>query len=323
MKNIVIIGGGTGTSTLLKGFKNLSANLSVIVSSWDDGGSNGRLRKELKAFPYSDVRQCLVALATNKDWKSFFEYRYSKGKFSGHTAANLFMAQLQKSTKSVQEPIEIAKKILGVSAQITPATLTPSVLEAVLEDGRKIVSEHVIDSPRKGKGSPIRKLNLKKGILNPLAIKMIKNADVLVFGPGDLYTSVLPNLLAPGVLNAVKRSLAKKVLVTNIMTKTGQTDGFKASNFIKEFTKYAGKKTLDIAIVNSGKPNTKVLETYKKDKAVFVEQDINDNELLGTKIIVKPLLSEAIYKKSKGDKLFRSIIRHDSKKTAKIIMELI
>ena len=321
MKNIVIIGGGTGTSTLLKGLKNYPVNLSVVVSSWDDGGSNGRLIKELKAFPFSDIRQCLAALGEPGFWKDFFSYRFSQGELAGHTAANLFLAQMQKLTGSVTEPINIARQLLNVKAQIYPATLSAATLIAVLESGKKIVGEHLVDSPQKGKFSPIKFLSLSGGKANPAAAKAILNADVLVLGPGDLHTSILPNLLAPGIKLAVAKSQAKKVLVCNLMTKNGQTNGFRASDFVLEFLKYY--PVLDFVILNSQTPKKEVLNKYRQHQSEMVEVDKERLKNLNINIILANLLSPEKVKKTKGDSLKRSFLRHDSKKLAKLITKLI
>ena len=345
MKNIVILGGGTGTSTLLKGLKKYPANLSVVVSSWDDGGSNGRLRKELKAFPFSDIRQCLVALGEEGYWKDFFSFRFNKGPLNGHTAANLFLAELERITKSVTEPINIAKQLLNVKAQIYPATLSPAVLSAVLENGKKIIGEHLIDCPQKGKFSRIKNLKLVATKPNPEAAKAILKADVLVLGPGDLFTSILPNLLAPGLGEAVRKSKAKKVFVGNLMTKDGQTNGFKASDLVLEILSHV--PNLDYAILNKKLPPKNILQKYRHDKSEMVALDkevlksldvypvrspmpfgigsSDRSELTsnGVNIILEDLLVSKEAKKVKGDILKRSFLRHNSEVLAKLIWQMV
>jgi uncharacterized cofD-like protein len=321
MKNIVIFGGGTGTSGLLKGLKNFPVNLSVIISSWDDGGSNGRLRQTLKAFPFSDIRQCLAVLTPSRLWQKFFQLRFSQGELKGHTAGNLFLAGLEKTTNNLEQTIEIASQLLKIPAKILPATLTPSVLSAQLMDGRKIVGEHNIDSPRSGKFSPILKLSLSRAKPNPQAVKAINTADVLVFGPGDLYTSVLPNLVAPNILKAVNQSRAKKVFVGNLMTKDGQTNNFKASEFI-----WAVKKLvpdLDYAIFNSASPGKQLLKNYTHTKSFMVEIDKENLKQCEVKVILEKLLLKEVVSPVKGDVLQRSFLRHNSQKLAKIIYQLL
>ena len=320
MVNIVILGGGTGTSTLLKGLKKYPLNLSVIVSSWDDGGSNGRLRTEEGAFPFSDIRQCLEALGEEGYWKEFFKYRFSSGELKGHTAANLFLAQLQKITHSVVEPISIAKDLLKVSAQIYPATLSPAVLSAILYNGKKITGEHLIDSPQKGKFSRIKSLRLMKGKFNPQAAKAILKADVLVFGPGDLYTSILPNLIAPGLGKAVIKTKAKKVFVCNLMTKDGQTNRFTASDTISEVLRYV--PNLEYAILNKKNPPKGILKKYRHHKSEVVAVDKDRLKYLGVEIILDSLLVSREAKKVRGDVLKRSFLRHNSNKLAKLIWQI-
>jgi len=320
MTNIVILGGGTGTSTLLKGLKKYPANLSVVVSSWDDGGSNGRLRMEERAFPFSDIRQCLVALGQEGYWKEFFKYRFSSGELKGHTAANLFLAQLQKITHSVVKPISIAKDLLKVAAQIYPATLSPATLIAVLENGKKIVGEHLIDSPQKGIFSRIKSLQLKKGKFNPDAARAILKADVLVLGPGDLFTSILPNLIAPGLGRAVMNTKAKKVFVCNLMTKDGQTNGFQASDLVAEILKYV--PNLDYAILNKKQPPKNLLNKYHHHKSEVVVVDKDRLKYLGVEIILDSLLVSREAKRARGDILRRSFLRHNSEKLAKLIWQI-
>jgi uncharacterized cofD-like protein len=327
MKNIVIIGGGTGTSTLLLGLKKYPVNLSVIVPSWDDGGSNGRLRSELDSFPYSDARQCLVALAEgDKTIKQLFDYRFGQGSVSGHTAANLMLAALEKITGGPEQAIAVAERLLKTKGKVLPVTLKPTVLTAVLENGKKIIGEHNIDE-RKGIRNEelgIRNLQLKpNGSANPKAIAAIKNADLIIFGPGDLHTSVLPNLLVKGVTQVIFKSKAKKILVTNIMTKHGQTDGFKASDFVKVISGYLGKSKLDFVIINDRKPSQEWLKRYKAEKGEFVWPDISEIVSKKIKVEADNFLADYAFLNGPGDKLKRSLLRHNSEKLSKTIWQLI
>ena len=317
-KNIVIIGGGTGTSTLLQGLKKYKVNLSVIVSTADDGGSTGKLRRELGVMPPGDIRQCLIALSNAPDKvKQMFNFRFAEGALTGHSAGNIILASLEKATGSIEKAITIISKKLKVNGNIYPATLKPTTLTAILSNGKKIIGEHNIDEPRGNSEFRIQNLELKPiGPVNPKAINAIKNADMIVFGPGDLYTSTVPNLLVKGIKEAVNKSKAKKVFITNIMTKHGQTDGFTSADFVRELEKYLHGK-ITIALINNKRPAAGFLASYKKEKAVFVEPEI------GLKAIAEDLISKNIFKKPSGDKLKRSLVRHDSSKLAKIIWQLI
>lgn len=323
MKNIVIIGGGTGTSTLLQGLKKYPVNLSVVVSTADDGGSTGILRKELGVIPPGDIRQCLLALSNAPDdVKELFNFRFTSGTLKGHNAGNIILAALEKIS-GVEDGISTAGEMLNVRGHVLPVSLTPTTLSAILQNGKKIVGEHFIDD-RKPTGivSPIKNLQLSAAKANPRVLKTLSDADAIVFGPGDLYTSVLPSLLVKGVAGAVNKSRAKKILVTNIMTKFGQTDGFKASDFVKGLEAYL-KGKIDYLLVNNKKPGAKILRKYSKEKAEFVEVDITAISKSKVEAIAMDLLSGKVVNKTAGDKLKRSFLRHDSEKLAKIIWKLI
>lgn len=321
MKNIVIIGGGTGTFTLLTGLRKFPTNNSVIVSSADDGGSTGRLRKDLGVFPPGDLRQCLVGLSyTEEHLKELFNYRFEKGELAGHTAGNIIIAALEKVMGGVEPAVNLAGKLLNVRGSVIPVTLKPTLLTAVLNNGKKIVGEHQIDEPKKDFRFKIKDLNLSPSMsANPKALEVLKSADVIVLGPGDLYTSILPNLLVKGIKEAIDASKAKKVLVASLMTKPGQTNGFSAKDFVEVTNKYLGKKKLDAVIVNSEKPDAKALALYKKTGAEFVQPI---KSLPKVEVISADLLSQHVHKKSKGDTLSRSLLRHDSDRLAQIVYGL-
>ncbi|MBL8029808.1 MAG: YvcK family protein [Candidatus Doudnabacteria bacterium] len=323
MKNIVIVGGGTGAFTLLTGLRNFSTNNTVIVSSADDGGSTGKLRKELGVFPPGDLRQCLVGLSYADGYlKQLFNYRFEKGGLAGHTAGNIILAALEKTTGGVESAVSMAGKLLNVRGQVLPVTLEPTLFTAILNNGKKIIGEHNIDERRsvRNEAFKIKTLQLSPNSpANPKAILALKTADIIVFGPGDLYTSILPNLLVKGIKEAVDVSKAKRVLVTGLMTKPGQTDGFDSAEFVKVVNKYLGNKKLDTVIVNAQKPAKGSLVKYKQAGAEFVRPV---KSLSGVKVILADLVSDMVYKKSKFDKLQRSLLRHNSDRLAQIIYEL-
>lgn len=324
MKNIVIIGGGTGTFTLLSGLRKFPSNNSVIVSTADNGGSGGKLRYELGVIPPGDYRQCLIGLSyTDQVIKDLFAYRFEQGSLKGHTAGNIIISALEKVTGNIESAIEAAGRILNIRGAVLPVTLKPTELSAVLKNGKVLKGEHNIDdqSPT-GKASPIKLLKLTAAPANPKALAAIKHADVIVFGPGDLFTSVLPNVLVSGVAKAINNSHAKKVLVTNIMTKFGQSDGFDASDFVK-ITEHYLKGKIDIAIVNNKKPNPSGIKAYKKQKAEYVEPDLKNLRQLKVDVVAADLVATNIFKKTPADSLKRSLLRHDSNKLAQLIWKLI
>lgn len=328
MKTVVIIGGGTATFTLLQGLRQFPTNNIVIVSTADDGGSTGVLRKELGVMPMGDIRQCLIGLSyTVPALQSLFTYRFGEGSLKGHNVGNIILAALQKVTGSPEGAIAEAARLLNVRGEVLFVSRQPTMLSAKLTDGTIIQSEHELDEPVTKKRAPIAKLMLSKADANPRVLDAIARADAIILGPGDLYTSTFPNLLVPGVAAAIRASNAQKVLITNIMTKLGQTEGFVASDFVREANAYLGAdkaaSVIDTVIVNTKKPAPEVIARYKKEKAAFVEPDIAALKKIGVRIIASAIISNHVHKKVKGDSLTRSLIRHDAEKTAEIIWNLI
>ncbi len=327
MKNIVIIGGGTGTYTLLSGLRKFPSNNSVIVSGADDGGSTGRLRKDLGVFPPGDLRQCLLGLSYTEDsMKRLFAYRFDKGELRGHTVGNIVLAALEKTSGNIETAVELVAKMLNVRGRVLPVTLKPTRLTAVLKDGKKVVGEHYIDEPSSPHSAPIKSLSLTKAKANPKAVEAILKADTVVFGPGDLYTSTLPNLLVKEINRALAKSRALKVLVTNIMTKQGQTDGFTAVDFIKVVNKYlkmgGSKSQVDALVVNIQKPAVRQMLKYRKHKSQWVSPELKGLRQFKIKISAGKLIAQNTFEKANGDGLQRSFLRHDADKTARIIWEL-
>lgn len=329
MKNIVIIGGGTGTFTLLSGLRTFPSNNSVIVSSADDGGSTGVLRRELGVMPLGDIRQCLIGLSyTEPEMKALFSYRFQKGSLAGHAAGNIILAALEKTTGSIEQAVALAARMLNVRGEIIPVTLFPTTLTATYRNGKRITGEHRVDAPQKHPHAAITALRLSpRAPANPLALAALARADAIIFGPGDLFTSVLPNLIVKGVREAVLASRAKKILITNIMTKRGQTDGFRASDFVRVLGEYLGgngaRRALDAAIVNTKKPEPARLTRYRKEHAQFVACDADRIKALGVSAAVADLLARDAVARVAGDPLERSTLRHDSEKTARIIWKLL
>lgn len=327
MKNIVIIGGGTGTFTLLKGLREFPTNNSVVVSTADDGGSTGRLRAAFGVVPPGDLRQCLVGLSyTDELLKEVFSYRFETGELAGHAVGNLVLAAAEKVSGSVEKAVALWARVLNVRGQILPVSLSASEIEAVLEDGRVIKGEHNIDEPKKKEAYKIKAIRLQKEVVgNPRAIKAIAEADILIFGPGDIFTSIAPNVLVKGVREALIKSKAKKIYVTNLMTQYEQTRGFTASTFVSKLEGFldAKEKVVDAVIVNVQKPKPEEIQEYQKVKAEFVEADTEVLEKLGYEVIKAKLISKDKFENVKADKLRRSVLRHNSRELAKIIFELI
>jgi uncharacterized cofD-like protein len=330
-KKVVVIGGGTGTFTVLSGLKKYSdkIEISAVVSMMDSGGSNRIIRDEFGLLPTSDIRQCILALSSdNSDeiLRKLFNYRYTQGTgISGMTFGNLFMAALTDIYSGDQEKaIQETSKILDVSGQVIPVTLDSSQLVATYDNGIQVLGEHFIDEPNE-KTNYHRITNLEvfpKAKANKNALKAILGADLIILGPGDLYTSVLCDVVVDRVAESIRKSKAKKVFIMNLMTRFGQTDGFSASDHLAEMEKFLGGKVFDFCLVN--KKDTipaKAVAWYKKNDAAPVKDDLGEDGKL--KVVRGNYVSSKFYQKSASDKLVRSLIRHDSKKVAKAIVDLL
>jgi len=314
--SIVVIGGGTGIHSLLRGLKKYTNDITAIVSMMDSGGSSGRLRDEFGQLPPGDSRQALVALTPDDRsslvLRQLFNYRFAKGNgLEGHSFGNLFLTALTEITGDADKAISQAGSILGIRGRVIPVTLTSSDLVARLEDGSEIVGETNIDTRKEKLDVPIDYVYLKpKAYANSRALEAIEKADVIVIGPGDLYTSLIPNLLVDGIKEAIKDSKANKIYISNIMTKHGESDNFKASTFIEEITTYLGYKNLEYAVINKSNLPEKILKRYEKEVAFPVNADLKECRQLAKKVIV-------------GDFVLQdTFVRHDGNKLAKLIIDL-
>lgn len=318
-----MIGGGTGSFTLLSKLKNYTNNITAIVNMADDGGSTGILRDELGVLPPGDVRQCLTALADDQsDLRELFNYRFGEGSFVGHSFGNLFLSVLEKTSKDFGEAVEKASKILKITGQVIPVTLTDSHLVIKTNEGIELKGEQAIAQMSWQSGYR-PKLSLQPAsVLNPKAKTAIENAQLIIISPGHLYGSLAPALLVKDLGKALLVSKAVKVYVCNLVTKPGQTDGFSSSDFANEIERFTGTKFLDYVLYNSQKPSTNLLEKYAKAGELPVE----DNKELTDrpKFIAANLISNEIYQQNPNDKLLqRTLIRHDADKVAREVLKLL
>lgn len=322
---VVTIGGGTGSFSSLMGLKKHDLKLTAIVNMLDNGGSSGILRDELGVLPPGDVRQCLVALAeSSRLLRDLFSYRFEEGGLKGHSFGNIFLSTLEKQSGSMKKAISEAGKILRIQGEVIPVTFTKeSQLCVDLSDGRTIEGETHIDVvEKKEKRAPIVKVYLKpKAILNDDAREAIEKADFILIGPGDLYTSLLPNILVTGMSAAIKNSKAKKIFVMNLMTKYGHTSKYSTKRHLDEIEKYLGKGVINYVLVNSKKPKKAILSWYDEYEEYPLEDDLKENK--NYKIIRADLIKDVVARDDASDALRRSIIRHDSKKLATEVMEII
>jgi uncharacterized cofD-like protein len=312
-KKIVVIGGGTGVFTVLSGIKKYFNNPTAIVTTADDGGSAGILREEFGILPPGDIRRALLALSSSdkKILSQLFGYRFDKGSgLSGHSFGNLMITALERITGNFEEAISEAGKLLGVEGKVIPVTLKKISLVAELEDGRLIKGEANIDVPKHDGALKIKKVWLEPDApLNPAARKAVLEADAIILGPGDLYTSLVPNLLVKGMKQALAKARGKKIYFVNLMTKFGETTGFRASDFVGAVENYLGKNILDYAVVNKTKPSPMRFRPYAEERAQFVEADLENVKRL------TPIVVDLVRKSG--------FIRHDSEKVAKIIQMLV
>ncbi len=317
-KKVVILGGGTGTFTVLSGLKYHPVDLSAVVSIADDGGSTGILRDELGVLPPGDIRQCLVALsAGDQVLRDLFNYRFTQGGLDGHNFGNIFLSALEKVTGDSLTAVREANRILNVKGKVIPVSSRATDLYAELEDATVVKGEHAIDKPQTVR-APIKKCFLSPEVpANPEALEAIKTADVIVMGPGDLYTSLIPVLLVQGLAQALAQSRAKRLLVINLTSKNGQTQGYKASDFCGVVAKHIHPANIDMVLINSAKSSNEILERYRQAGDHLIEDDLDEEKI---QVWRGDLLSGEISKSVPGDKLVRSLLRHDPNKLAAAIL---
>jgi uncharacterized cofD-like protein len=326
-KKVVVIGGGTGTYTVLTGLKKYTLNLSAVISMMDSGGSNRVIRDEFGLLPTSDIRQCIVALASSKTselLRKLFTYRYNQGTgISGMTFGNLFMVALTDIYGSQEAAIKKTCEFLDVQGEILPVTYDKTNLVAVYDNGKQVMGEHFIDEPddELGKHKIVELSVFPKAEASKKAVDTIKKADLVVLGPGDLYTSILPNLVIDGIKEAVNESRGKVVYVVNLMTRWGQTDGLTASDCLNTMYEYLGKDSIDCTLVNNGKIPKKAISWYAKTNAEPMKDDLD--AVKGIKVIRSDFVDKEIHSKHSADKLTRSLIRHDPDKLAESLVSLL
>jgi uncharacterized cofD-like protein len=307
---VVAIGGGTGLPNLLAGLKGYTDNLTAVVTVADDGGSSGRLRKDLNILPPGDLRNCLVALAeTEPLMAKLFQHRFSRaGGLNGHSFGNIFIAALTEVTGDFAEALRASSKVLAVTGQVLPVTLDDVSLAARLTDGRRIQGESRITAAH----GQVAQLELEPADArpNPEVLQAIARADAIIMGPGSLYTSILPNLLVPGVAKAVARSGAMKILVCNVMTQPGETDGFAVSAHVRALKAQTGLDLADFVVANTESPSPEVLHRYAAKGQYPVAMDRDAVEAQGVRLVRARLLEtrEGLVRHHPG-RLARALIR--------------
>lgn len=326
LHKIVVIGGGTGSFTLLSSLKKHTPFITALVNMADDGGSTGVLRDELGVLPPGDVRQCLVALSDSAELRDLFTYRFEEGRFKGHAFGNLFLTALEKMTGDFARAVEVASEVLAITGSVEPITLT-NVRLAMRENGGSEVHGEFNIGNRKFKGKDRPEFWLEpKARANPKALRAIAQADLVIIAPGNLYGSLAPALIVPSVGEALAKSNAKKLYVCNLVTKPGQTGSFTVADFADEIERLAGQPFLDMVLYNTEMPDATLLEKYSAEGELAVTFDL---EVLGQKhyqAVGTNLLSSTLWQNtSKADPIAaaRTLIRHDGDAVARAIMELL
>lgn len=320
-KKVVVIGGGTGSYTVLSGLKKYPLDITAVVAVTDSGGSTGRLRDEFGSLPVGDFRMALVALAEDAadsdTLRKLFLYRFSKGiGLKGHNFGNLFLIALSDILGSYDKALENASRILRIGGRVLPVSSKNINLIAQYEDGSTIEGESLIDEPPESHDGTMKITGL---FTNPRvscdseAVGAILDADLIVLGPGDLYTSTLANIVVPGIPQALQKTSAKLICVVNLMTKYGQTYGFSATDHVNELTKYIGRIP-DFVLVNSAELPGNIIERYKGEQGNPVIDDLSESSEYV--VVRKDLLAPEEVIKPTGDILKRSLIRHDPEKLA-------
>ncbi|MCA9361872.1 YvcK family protein [Candidatus Kaiserbacteria bacterium] len=328
-QSVVVIGGGTGTHTVLRGLKLYQKQLTVsaVVTMADSGGSTGRLRDEFGYLPVGDVRMALAALASDIDEheelvRQLFLYRFDKGNgLSGHNFGNLLLVALTDILGSEEAAIRAAARLLSVQGTVIPVTTNKVDLVATYDDGVELVGEHSIDEPTADRAlHHITSLSVTPAAtITEGAEAAILNADLVVLGPGDLYTSVLANCVVAGVADAIRHAPGKVVYIANLMTKLGQTSRMGVAEHVAEIERYT-RRTPDAVLVNTSPLPADLVARYAKDSEFPVAFNC---ESAACRVIPADLLAEAVVQKSSGDVLKRSLIRHDSRKLARKLVDLL
>lgn len=306
---VVAIGGGTGLSSLLKGIKEYTSNITAIVTVTDDGGSSGRLRDHLGILPPGDIRNCLVALADKETlMEEVLQYRFDSGELAGHNLGNLLLAGLNNVSGGFDGAVRALSKVLAIRGQVLPVTLENVVLGAELADNTLVFGECNISASR----SRIKRIFLRPEVCRPLpeALAAIQEADIIILGPGSLYTSVIPNLLVQGMAEAIKKSPAQKIYICNIMTQPGETQGYTACDHVKAIFDHVGP-IVDQILVNCEPIPGRLLKKYREKGAAPVKVDGPALAKLGVQTWSKYLVQHS------------DVVRHQPEKLARAVMEIL
>ncbi len=309
---VVVIGGGTGLSTMLRGLKLYTNNITAIVTVGDDGGGSGKLRADLGMLPPGDIRNCILALAdTEPIMEDLLQYRFKEGSLKGQNFGNLFLAAMAGISDNFEDAVQKMSSVLAVTGKVLPVTLDDMKLIAELENGSVIEGESIIPEEVVKQKSKIKQLRINPERAKPLmdALIAIKEADAIVMGPGSLYTSIIPNLLVEDIVEGINKSDAIKIYISNVMTQPGETDDFTVSDHIKTLMKYSGKNSVQYVIANNGTIPEEIEERYLSQGSKLVKLDYENIEDLNVKVVETDLV-----------KINRGYVKHDSEHLAQVLM---
>ncbi|SDP18205.1 conserved hypothetical protein, cofD-related [Clostridium gasigenes] len=312
---IVVIGGGTGLSTMLRGLKYYTSNITAIVTVGDDGGGSGDLRDDLGMLPPGDIRNCILALAdTEPLMEELLQYRFPDGRLKNQSFGNLFLAAMNGVSENFEDAIQKMSSVLAVTGKVLPVTLDDMKLVAKLENGSIVEGESQIPNEVINQKSKIKKLMINPKDARALeeSLKALREADAIVMGPGSLYTSIVPNLLVKDIVENIKKSDAIKIYICNIMTQPGETDNFSVSDHVKILQKYGGRNIVDYVIANRGDIPKVVKEKYLEDSSQLVELDRKELKALGVEAIEATL--------AKTEKAY---VKHDTEYLAEVLVDTI
>ena len=318
---VVALGGGTGLSMVLRGLKEYVASskkeqvgrpisdLAAIVTVTDDGGSSGRLRREYRVLPPGDIRNCMVALSKDEHLLGkLFQYRFPAGRgLAGHSFGNLFLTALTNVTGDFPEAVRVSARVLAIRGRIFPSTAQNVTLEAELEDGKTVHGETNISRSRK----PIREVRLVPSRVQPLpeVLEAIGSADLILVGPGSLYTSIIPNLLIQKVAQAIKRSRATCVYIANLMTQPGETQHYSVADHVRAIYEHTGKDLFDFVVINRSRVPSSLLRRYRAQSAEPVDPSFDKLDRMKLRYVTGDLLNH------------RGVVRHDQRRLARLLLD--
>lgn len=312
---IVVVGGGTGLSTMLRGLKYYTANITAIVTVADDGGGSGDLREDLGVLPPGDIRNCILALAdTEPLMEELMQYRFPDGRLKNQSFGNLFLAAMAGVSNNFEDAVQKMSSVLAVTGKVLPVTLDDVNLVATLENGLVVTGESQIPKEAIANKSRIKTMKIMPENAKALddALRAIKEADAIVLGPGSLYTSIVPNLLVKDISDALRKTNAIKIYISNIMTQPGETDEFTVSDHLKVLKKYGGKQIVDYVIANRGEIPKEVIQKYLDDNSIAVTIDRKEIESMNVEIVEATLA-----------KIRKGTVKHDSEYLAEVLVETI